>query len=144
MASELPIEDLRVPLMKALSVPGASVVVQAPTGSGKSTQVPQMLLDGGIEGDIVVLQPRRIAARMLASRVAYERKGKVGDEVGYQVRFERVIGPNTRVRFLTEGVLLRQMLNDPDLKSVGVVVFDEFHERHLDADVGLARCRQLQ
>lgn len=144
MASELPIEDLRVALQTAAAPPGGAIVVQAPTGSGKSTQVPQILLDGGLEGEIVVLQPRRIAARMLATRVAFERGSKVGEEIGYQVRFERLIGPKTRVRFLTEGVLLRQMLSDPDLKNVDAVVFDEFHERHLDADIGLARCRQLQ
>lgn len=144
MASQLPIEEVRNEVENAIAVPGASLVVEAPTGSGKSTQVPQMLLDGGIAGEIVVLQPRRIAARMLAVRVASERRGKLGDEVGYQVRFERVVGPRTRIRFVTEGVLLRQMLSDPDLARVGAVVFDEFHERHLDGDVGLARCRQLQ
>ena len=145
MASELPIEELRAEILRAASArEGAAVIIQAPTGSGKSTQVPQMLLESAIQGEIVVLQPRRIAARMLAARVAWERGSKLGEEIGYQVRFERVVGPRTRVRFVTEGVLLRQMLGDPDLKNVGAVLFDEFHERHLDGDVGLARCRQLQ
>ena len=140
----LPIEEIRPALLQATHDPGASVVVHAPTGSGKSTQVPQMLLDGGHPGQILVLQPRRIAARMLARRVAWERGVSVGQEVGYQVRFERMAGPKTRIRYLTEGVLLRQLLDNPTLRGVGAVVFDEFHERHLDADVGLARCRLLK
>lgn len=141
----LPIEELRVEIERRAATPGACLVIQAPTGSGKSTQVPQMLLDGaGFGGEIVVLQPRRLAARMLGARVAHERGCRLGDEIGYQVRFERVVGPRTRVRFVTEGVLLRQMLSDPDLRKVDAVIFDEFHERHLDADVGLAKCRHLQ
>ncbi len=146
MPSALPIEEIRPTLTEALVIPGQSVVIKAPTGSGKSTQVPQMVLDdlGGALGDIVVLQPRRIAARMLAARVSAERRTRLGEEVGYQVRFERVVSPKTRIRFVTEGILLRRMLSDPTLKGTSVVLFDEFHERHLDADIGLARCRQLQ
>ncbi len=144
MTSDLPIEELRPAVTRIADRPGVSVVIQAPPGSGKSTQVPQMLLDGGIEGEIVVLQPRRIAARMLAARVAHERNGRLGEEIGYQVRLERVVRPSTRVCYVTEGVLLRRMLSDPTLKKVAAVIFDEFHERHLDADVGLARCRELQ
>ena len=143
-SSDLPIQEIQPALCSALQEDGVALILQAPTGSGKSTQVPQMLVDAGLRGDIVVLQPRRIAARMLAQRVATERHCKLGDEVGYQVRFEKVTSSQTRIKFVTEGILLRQMLSDPALARVGAVIFDEFHERHLDADIGLAQCRQLQ
>jgi ATP-dependent helicase HrpB len=105
--------------------------------------VPQILLDqAGIEGEIVVLQPRRLAARLLAKRVAFERGVKLGDEVGYQIRFENVVSAKTRIRFVTEAILLRQILEDPSLKGVGAVVFDEFHERHLTSDLSLASALQ--
>ena len=121
------------------------VVVEAPTGSGKSTGVPQILRDaGGLRGEILVLQPRRVAARMLARRVAWERGGRVGGEVGYQIRFERVVSAETRICYLTEGVLVRRLLGEPELRGVAAVIFDEFHERHVDADIGLALCARLQ
>lgn len=121
-------------------------MLQAPTGSGKSTQVPQIALDHGLasDGEIVVLQPRRLPTRMLAARVAKERSVRLGDEVGYQIRLDRVCGAKTRIRFVTEGVLLRQMLGDPELRGVSVIVFDEFHERHLYGDITLARALDLQ
>jgi ATP-dependent helicase HrpB len=125
----------------------ARVLVTAPTGSGKSTQVPQILLDRGLlgNGQVVVLQPRRIAARLLAARVASERKGPLGAEVGYQVRFDNVTGPATRIRFVTEGVLLRQMLgSERELRGVSAILFDEFHERHLEGDLALALALRLQ
>ncbi|HPR83860.1 MAG TPA: ATP-dependent helicase HrpB, partial [Pontiellaceae bacterium] len=96
------------------------------------------------DGDIVVLQPRRLAARLLARRVAQERGGETGGEVGYQVRFENCISSKTRIRYVTEGILLRQILSDPQLRGVSAVVFDEFHERHLYGDITLARCLHLQ
>ena len=145
--SDLPIEALREPLVRWFAQAGVrNAVVRSPTGSGKSTQVPQMLLDHGIAGDkrIVVLQPRRIAARMLASRVAKERGAQLGDEVGYQVRFENVSSARTRILFVTEGVMLRHMLEDPALSKVGCIVIDEFHERHLDGDLCLAWARAVQ
>ncbi len=138
---DLPIYGVEDALVTALEKHGRAVV-EAPTGSGKSTQVPQMLLDRGVvpEGkEVVVLEPRRIAARMLARRVAGERGGKVGGEIGYVVRFERQVSRETRVRFVTEGVLLREMQDDPELSRIGAVVFDEFHERHLHGDISLAR-----
>ena len=120
-------------------------VIQAPTGSGKSTQVPQMLLDSGVcKGQIVILQPRRLAARMLASRVARERRSRLGDEVGYQIRFDDCSSRNTRIKYVTEGILLRQMLTDPGIKHIGTIIFDEFHERHLYGDVTLGRAMQIQ
>ncbi len=122
------------------------LIIQAPTGSGKSTQVPQMLLDHGLLGDgrVVVLQPRRIAARLLAARVAQERNAALGAEVGYQIRFEDVSRRDTKIKYVTEGILLRQMLSDPKLGGVSAVIFDEFHERHLYGDITLARAIQIQ
>ncbi|MGB8170409.1 MAG: ATP-dependent helicase HrpB [Chthoniobacteraceae bacterium] len=142
---DLPIFELEPALIDSLRQ-HSRLVLQAPTGSGKSTQIPQIVLDHGLagEGEIVVLQPRRLATRMLAARVASERKGKLGDEVGYQIRLDRVCSAKTRIRFVTEGILLRQMLADPGLRGVSVIVFDEFHERHLYGDITLARALDLQ
>src|SRR5580700_1591922 len=122
------------------------LILSAPTGSGKSTQVPQMLLKHGLLGDgqVVILQPRRLAARLLASRVAQELDVKLGDEVGYQIRFENYTSAKTKIRFVTEGVLLRQMIEDPELRGVSTLIFDEFHERHLYGDITLARALDLQ
>ena len=143
---DLPIYQLRRSLADSLASPDrVRVVVEAPTGSGKSTGVPQILRDdGGLAGEILVLQPRRVAARMLARRVAWERGCRLGGEVGYQVRFERVVSKDTRICYLTEGVLVRRLLGDPRLRGVDAVVFDEFHERHVDGDIGLALCARLQ
>lgn len=145
MPPGLPILSLRDELLRSVP-PGCRTILHAPTGSGKSTQVPQMLLDGGAAGagQIVVLQPRRIAARLLAARVAQERGTPLGTEIGYQVRFERVAGPETRVRFVTEGLLLRQMIAQPSCPGTGVLIFDEFHERHLYTDLTLAQALRLQ
>ncbi len=142
---DLPIYELEAQLAASLRA-HSRVVLQAPTGSGKSTQVPQILLDRGLAGDgeIVVLQPRRLATRMLAARVAQERGVRLGEEVGYQIRLDKVCGRKTRIRFVTEGVLLRQMLSDPALRGIGVIIFDEFHERHLYGDITLARALDLQ
>src|SRR5215210_5120671 len=144
--SELPIFELERPIVDALKT-NSRLILQAPTGSGKSTQVPQMLLDHGLlgeAGEVVILQPRRLATRMLAARVASERDVRLGDEVGYQIRFDRVVSERTRIRFVTEGVLLRQLLQDPLLRGVSAVIFDEFHERHLYGDITLARALDLQ
>ena len=143
--SQLPIEAIRAELGVAVRA-HRRFVLEAPTGSGKSTQVPQMLLDDGLvpRGLIVVLQPRRLPARVLAKRVAAERGSAPGGEVGWQVRFEAVSGPETRILFLTEGILPRWLLADPELRHVGAVLLDEFHERHLHGDVVLAQLRELQ
>ena len=149
----LPIFEIEDQLVSALSGNGGTaaenqrVVIEAPTGSGKSTQIPQILIDRGLiasHQEVVVLQPRRIAARMLARRVAYERGSRLGDEVGYQVRFESAISSKTRIRYVTEGILLRRLLDDPTLEGIDAVVFDEFHERHFFGDVTLARCLEVQ
>src|SRR5215471_8563113 len=141
----LPIYEIEAEILAGVRA-HRRVIVSAPTGSGKSTQVPQMLLDHGLLGDgqVVILQPRRLATRLLAARVASERKSELGREVGYQIRFENVTSPQTRIRFVTEGVLLRQIVQDPKLAGVSALVFDEFHERHLYGDITLARALDLQ
>jgi len=142
----LPIDEINQQLSEALaSEPLRRLVIDAPTGSGKSTRVPQFLADcEDIEGQILVLQPRRLAARMLARRVAEERGGALGGEVGYHVRFDRNESKQTRIVFMTEGIFVRRVLGDRNLKGVGAVVLDEFHERHLDTDLGLALGLHLQ
>jgi ATP-dependent helicase HrpB len=121
-------------------------VVEAPPGAGKTTRVPPALLDAGFgqRGEIVVLQPRRLPARLAAERVASERGERTGETVGYTVRFAEEAGPHTRIRFVTEGILLRRLLSEPRLPGVEVVILDEFHERHLASDLALALLRRLQ
>ena len=145
LSRDLPIYELEESIVQALRAQ-PRLVLQAPTGSGKSTQVPQILLEHGFAetGEIVVLQPRRLATRLLAARVARERNVRLGDEVGYQIRLDRVVSNKTKIRFVTEGVLLRQMLADPGLRGVSAIIFDEFHERHLYGDITLARALDLQ
>lgn len=143
---QLPIYELESTLVASLRAQGR-LIVQAPTGSGKSTQVPQMLLHHGLlgeRGEVVVLQPRRLAARMLAKRVAEEVGTRLGDVVGYQIRLDSRVSEATRIRFVTEGILLRQMSFDPTLRGISAIVFDEFHERHLYGDISLARAIQIQ
>ena len=141
MADKLPIYEIEQELLAGVRA-HQRLIVSAPTGSGKSTQVPQMLLEHGLlgQGQVVVLQPRRLAARLLATRVAWERKVELGREVGYQIRFENVTSKETRIRFVTEGVLLRQMVEDRRLTGVSALIFDEFHERHYgNGDITLAQ-----
>jgi ATP-dependent helicase HrpB len=120
-----------------------NLVIEAPPGAGKTTRVPPALLDV-VMGDVVVLEPRRIAARLAARRVALELGEQPGETVGYQVRFEETVGPRTRLRFVTEGVLTRRLLSEPQLRGVDAVVLDEFHERHLESDLALALLKRLQ
>src|SRR5262245_566618 len=142
---DLPIFEIEPRLHESLKVQ-KRLVLTAPTGSGKSTQVPQMLLDSGLlrDGQVTVLQPRRLPTRMLAAWVAAARGVKLGGEVGYQMRLDRLTSPATRLCYATEGVLLRRMLADPELQGVSAIVFDEFHERHLYGDITLARALQIQ
>jgi ATP-dependent helicase HrpB len=141
----LPIDALLPEVVESLRR-APSLVIEAPPGAGKTTRVPPAVLDAGAAGagDVLVLEPRRLAARMAARRVAEERGERLGESVGYQVRFEEVAGPRTRLRFLTEGVLTRRLLADPRLEGVACVFLDEFHERHLQADLALALLRRLQ
>ena len=138
----LPIDELLPEILNHLRTAN-HLVVEAPPGAGKTTRVPPALL-GLDSSEVLVLEPRRLAARLAARYVAGERGEAVGETVGYQVRFEEVAGPRTRLRFLTEGVLTRRMLSDPALERVGCVVLDEFHERHLEGDLALALLRRLQ
>src|SRR5262249_17003297 len=116
MLERLPIYEIENDIISALTN-SRRLVLQAPTGSGKSTQVPQMLLKHGLvgAGQVVILQPRRLAARLLASRVARELGVELGQDVGYQVRFESAVSPATRIKFETEGILLRKMIQEPKL-----------------------------
>jgi ATP-dependent helicase HrpB len=145
MSERLPIYKIENDIVATLKAT-KRIVLQAPTGSGKSTQVPQMLLKHGLLGDgqCVILQPRRLAARLLANRVAHELGVPLGREVGYQVRFENFTSASTRIKFETEGILLRQLIQDPSLRGVSAIVFDEFHERHLYGDITLARALDIQ
>jgi ATP-dependent helicase HrpB len=144
-SASLPIWEIHSPIVETLRE-GNRLVLVAPTGSGKTTQVPQMLLDAGLAADkkIVVLQPRRVAARTVAARVAWERQCKLGAEVGYQIRFDDQTSLGTRISYVTEGILLRWLQADRTLADVGVVIFDEFHERNLLSDVALALVKRLQ
>ena len=140
----LPIDPF-LPEVVAKVAKERALVLEAPPGAGKTTRVPRAILDAKLgEGEIVVLEPRRLAARMAARRVADEMGEAVGETIGYEVRFERASGPRTKVRFVTEGILTRRLLSDPDLRGVSTVILDEFHERHLHADVALALVRRLR
>lgn len=142
--SPLPIDPLLPEIAEALAN-APSLVIEAPPGAGKTTRVPPALLaQGYVEGEILVLQPRRLPARMAAARVAEELGEGLGQTVGYTVRFEDVGGKATRLRFLTEGILLRRLLTDPHLRGTSVVVLDEFHERHLATDLALSLLARLQ
>ena len=144
-ARQLPVWALRDELAAAWRQHNRLVVI-APTGSGKTTQVCQMLLEDGRAGgkQIIVLQPRRVATRSVAARVAAERGVPLGGEVGYLIRFDDRASRDTRILFMTEGVLLRRLQDEPDLASVGGILFDEFHERNLFSDVALGLVKQLQ
>jgi ATP-dependent helicase HrpB len=140
----LPIHSFEQEILASLRA-GNRLVLTAPTGSGKTTQVPQMLFGSGLcPGQIVVLQPRRLATRLVAQRVAYEMKSPVGQLVGYQTRHDSRICDETRIRFVTEGIFLRLLQSDPALPGIGAVVLDEFHERSLAADTVLAMLRVTQ
>jgi ATP-dependent helicase HrpB len=142
----LPIDVLIPDCLERMA--GGSLVVVAPPGSGKTTRLPPAMLDSGrlqsAHPNVLVLQPRRIATRAAARRVADERGWTLGLQVGYQVRFERHYTEATRLRFITEGILTRQLLADPFLETVGAVVLDEFHERNLESDLALALLREVR
>lgn len=138
MMPRLPIDDAIPEVQAALRVFGRAVLV-APPGAGKTTRVPLALL-GLIEGRILMLEPRRLAARAAAERMAETLGEAVGDTVGYRIRGEAKVGKPTRIEVVTEGILTRMLQSDPSLEGVGAVIFDEFHERSLNADLGLALC----
>jgi ATP-dependent helicase HrpB len=144
-ARPLPIDSL-LPALQASLQTHSNLIIEAAPGAGKTTRVPPALLHPTVAqgGEVWVLEPRRIAARLSAQRVAEELGEPLGRTVGYQVRFEDISSPRTRLRFLTEGVLTRRLLSRPTLAGVAVVVLDEFHERHLQTDLALALLRRLQ
>lgn len=135
----LPIDSLLPALRDALSA-RHEAVLEAPPGAGKTTRVPLALLDAPwLAGqNILMLEPRRLAARAAAERLASELGERVGETVGYRIRLDSKVGPNTRIEVVTEGILARRLQEDPALEGVGLVIFDEFHERSLDADLALA------
>ncbi len=143
--ADLPVIDVLAALGAALG-DGTTAVLVAPPGAGKTTVVPLWLLDQEWLGPrkIVMLEPRRLATRAAARRMAALLGESVGDTVGYQTRDERRIGPGTRIEVVTEGVLTRRLQNDPELTGVAVVIFDEVHERNLPTDLGLALALDVQ
>lgn len=141
----LPIDDA-IPEILSQLAGRRGVVLRAPTGAGKTTRVPPALLQAGLAGSgrILMLEPRRLAARAAAARIAQEQHASLGREVGYHVRFDSKSSTATRILVVTEGILLRQLQLDPFLDGVGIVVFDEFHERNLASDLALGMVRRIQ
>src|SRR5271167_2133052 len=141
----LPIDDALPRLAEALRAGNRAVLV-APPGAGKTTRVPLALLDEPFAGagTILVLEPRRLAARAAAARMAATLNEKVGETIGIRVRLQSLVSKRTRIEVVTEGVFTRMILDDPALDGVAAVLFDEFHERSLDADLGLALTRDAQ
>ncbi|MCA9081281.1 MAG: ATP-dependent helicase HrpB [Planctomycetaceae bacterium] len=139
----LPIDSL-LPTLKTTLRDHGSLVLKAPAGAGKTTRVPPAVLDIVPAGKVLVLEPRRIAARTAARRMAYERGERVGQTVGYRVRFDEQVSRDTRILVVTEGILLRMLQQDPFLEGIGAIIFDEFHERRLDSDLALAMTRRVR
>jgi ATP-dependent helicase HrpB len=145
LSHALPIQEI-LPEVRSRLLQGGNLVVQAPPGSGKTTLLPLSLLDETWvgAGRIIVLEPRRLAARMAARRMADLLGETVGDTVGYRVRLDTRVGPKTRIELNTDGVFLRRLQRDPELQGVSAVLFDECHERGLDSDASLALCLEAQ
>lgn len=142
--NQLPIQSLLAPLKQAFQH-HQQVIIQAPTGSGKSTALPFSLLDWPeLNGRILMLEPRRVAARSIAHYLAKCRGQEVGEEIGYRVRGESRVSDRTRLEIVTEGVLSRMIQQDPELTGIGLIIFDEVHERHLTTDLGLALSLEVQ
>lgn len=142
--SNLPIIDIKKDILETL-LQNNRLIIKSPTGSGKSTQVPQFILDSKMyDGKILVLQPRRIAAKMLCSRVSEERGCNMGTEIGFLTRYEKSVSDLTRIVYITEGILPRLLMTDKTLKDVSVIIFDEFHERSVTVDFALALTKNLQ
>jgi ATP-dependent helicase HrpB len=141
--TRLPIDDALPDLIAALRAKGRAVL-QAPPGAGKTTKVPLAMLEAGLtQGRILMLEPRRLATRAAAERMAETLGEKPGQTVGYRIRGEAKVSKQTRIEVVTEGILTRMLQSEPDLPGVGAVIFDEFHERSLNADLGLALCLEV-
>src|SRR4051812_4752286 len=125
-----------------------AIVIVAEPGAGKTTRVPPAILAANLlpreHPNLVMLQPRRVAARASAMRIAQERNWTLGEQVGYHVRFDRKLTARTRLRVITEGILTRQLLDDPFIDDIGCVVLDEFHERNLYTDMAIAMLREVR
>ncbi len=141
--SHLPIADIADEVNNLLAE-HPRLIVTAPPGAGKSTLLPLSILKSIPEGKILMLEPRRIAARQVAERMASMIGEKVGATVGYRVRFDTKVSSQTRIEVITEGILERMLVEDPTLEGVEVVIFDEFHERSLSSDLTLALTREIQ
>lgn len=142
---DLPVRDI-IPQVQAHLSKGNTLIVNAPPGAGKSTLLPLALLnEPWLDGKkILMLEPRRLAAKTIASRMAYLLGEEVGQTIGYRIRFENVTSEKTKIEVLTEGILTRMIHSDNSLKGVAMVIFDEFHERSIHADVAMALCREAQ
>ena len=143
MTLTLPIDAVLPDVINALRSQGR-VVLQAPPGAGKTTRVPLAMLDANLTtGRILMPEPRRLAARAAAERMAQTIGEPVGETVGYRIRGTSKVGKQTRIEVVTEGILTRMLQDQPDLSNIGAVIFDEFHERSLNADLGLALCLEV-
>ncbi len=142
MATALPIDEVLPELIRSLTISSRAILV-APPGAGKTSRVPPAL-SSAFGGRVLLLEPRRVAARAAAERMASERGDRVGDSIGLRMRGETYVGPRTRIEVVTEGVLVRLLDQDPSLADVSAVIFDEFHERSIDADLGLALTLDVQ
>ena len=140
-----PIDEI-IPDIKQLLSHNSSLIITAPPGAGKSTVLPIALMDEEwLDGQkIIMLEPRRLAAKSIAARMSEMINDKVGNQIGYRIRFENAVSENTRIEIVTEGILTRMLQNDHALEGVCMIIFDEFHERSLFADTALALCREVQ
>lgn len=145
LSFDLPVAEI-IPQVKSQLSKANSLIIQAPPGAGKSTLLPLNLLDEPwLAGKkIIMLEPRRLATKTIAQRMASMTNTKLGDLIGYRIRFESAISGNTRLEVITEGILTRMLHSDNALEDVGLVIFDEFHERNLHSEVALALCREVQ
>ncbi|WP_296705688.1 DEAD/DEAH box helicase, partial [Algoriphagus sp.] len=145
LSFDLPVAEI-IPQVKTQLSLANSLIIQAPPGAGKSTLLPLALLnEPWLEGKkILMLEPRRLATKSIAMRMADMSDTKVGELIGYRIRFESVTSKNTRLEVITEGILTRMLHSDNSLENVGLVIFDEFHERNLHSEVALALCREVQ